>query len=71
MTPCYRTLTTTTLCFILGAFAGEWDSTPVMAKAPATRAEPIPSVAPVAALPQTDAAKAAEPELMTGSALGA
>jgi len=51
MTPCYRTLTTTTLCFILGAFAGKWDSTPVMAKAPAKRAEPIPSVTPLAALP--------------------
>ena len=55
MTPCYRPLTTTTLCFILGAFAGKWSSEPVLAvsveKAPAKRPEPIPSVAPPAALP--------------------
>lgn len=51
MTPCYRTLTTTTLCFILGAFAGKWDSTPVKSMAPIPRAEPIPSITPVAALP--------------------
>jgi hypothetical protein len=51
MTPCYRTLTTTTLCFILGVFAGKWDSTPVRVQAPARRAEPIPSGTPLAALP--------------------
>ncbi len=51
MTPCYRTLITTALCFILGAFAGKWDSAPVMVKVPVTRAEPIPSVGPLAARP--------------------
>lgn len=55
MTPCYRTLSTTTLCLILGAFAGKWDSTPAMvprmAKVPAKRAEPIPSATPLAAKP--------------------
>jgi hypothetical protein len=55
MTPCYRTLSTTTLCFILGAFAGKWSSAPFLAvsveKAPAKRIKPIPSVATPAALP--------------------
>jgi len=51
MTPCFRTLTTTTLCFILGAFAGKWDSTPVRVQAPVPRAEATFSSAPLAALP--------------------